>query len=193
MRIALYARCSTKHQDCDAQLAELRRYAVSRDAIALEYVDSGISGAKTSRPELDRLLNDAKTAAFDVIAVVKLDRLGRSLSHLVGLLEQFRKLKIGFISLRDSIDMTTPAGEFMMHMLAAMAQFERSLIAERVKAGMRHAKENGAKFGAKPRFDRQEFARLAPKMGTTQLAKHFGVSRQAILMARNKMVQSPAL
>jgi DNA invertase Pin-like site-specific DNA recombinase len=187
MRIALYARCSTKHQDCDSQLSELRKYAISRDAIALEYVDSGISGAKTSRPELDRLLADAQSAgAFDVIAVVKLDRLGRSLKHLVGLLEQFRKMKIGFVSLRDSIDMTTPAGEFMMHMLAAMAQFERSLIAERVKAGMRYAKQNGAKFGRKPTIDMQVLKRRR-KESNSLLAREFGVSRQAVLQAKSRL------
>jgi DNA invertase Pin-like site-specific DNA recombinase len=78
-------------------------------------------------------------------------------------------------------------GQAMFSIIAAMAQLERDIIRERVKAGMRHAKENGAKFGAKPRFDRLELARLAPKMGTTQLAKHFGVSRQAILCAKNQL------
>ncbi len=149
-RIALYARVSTAntHQDPEMQLRELREYAQHRDLqIVEEYVDTGVSGAKASRPSLNRLMADAQRRRFDGVLVWKLDRFGRSLRHLVNALAEFEALGVAFISLRDNLDLSTPAGRLMFQIIGAMGEFERSLIQERVKAGLRHAKAKGKKLG----------------------------------------------
>jgi DNA invertase Pin-like site-specific DNA recombinase len=136
-RIALYARVSTLNgQNPQLQLDELREYAQRRGwTIAGEYVDLGVSGAKDSRPDLNRMLADAHARKFDGIAVWKLDRLGRSLKHLVTTIEDLQAYNVSFVSLRDNLDLSTPAGRLMLHIIGAMAEFERSLIQERVVAG----------------------------------------------------------
>jgi DNA invertase Pin-like site-specific DNA recombinase len=148
-RIALYARVSTMNgQNPEMQLAELREYAQRRGwQVYSEYVDLGISGAKDSRPQLNRMMADAHARKFDGIAVWKLDRLGRSLKHLVTTIDDLEHYGVAFVSLRDNIDMSTPSGRLMLHLLAAMAQFERSLIQERVVAGIANAKSRGVRFG----------------------------------------------
>lgn len=150
MRVALYGRVSTldKGQDVNLQLNELREYSVRRGwKIAGEYVDNGVSGAKESRPELNRLMADAKRRKFDAIAVWKLDRFGRSLKHLVMTLADLESLGIAFVSLRDGFDLSTPSGRLMFQIIGAMGEFERNLIRERVKAGMAHARSKGRKLG----------------------------------------------
>ncbi len=150
LRVALYGRVSTldKGQDVNLQLNELREYSEHRGwKIAGEYVDNGVSGAKESRPELNRLLADAKRRKFDAIAVWKLDRFGRSLKHLVMTLADLESLGIAFVSLRDGFDLSTASGRLMFQIIGAMGEFERNLIRERVRAGMAHAK---AKLPAHP-------------------------------------------
>src|SRR5271168_657903 len=149
LKIAIYARVSTKNgQDPEMQLAELREYIRNRKwKIAGEYVDKGISGASDSRPELNRLMADANRRRFDVVAVWKFDRFARSVSHLLRALETFRSLGIEFISVSESIDTSTPAGKMVFTVLGAVAELERSLIGERVKAGLRNAKAKGKKLG----------------------------------------------
>ena len=139
--VALYARVSTLNgQNPEMQLAELREYAIRRGwTIAGEYVDMGISGAKESRPELNRMLADARRRRFDAILCWKLDRLGRSLKHLVTTIEDLEAYGVAFISLRDNLDLSTPSGRLMMHIIGAMAEFERELIRERVCAGISSA------------------------------------------------------
>jgi DNA invertase Pin-like site-specific DNA recombinase len=148
-RIALYARVSTLNgQNPEMQLAELREYAQRRGwDVSAEYVDLGVSGSKESRPELNRMLKDAHARAFDAIAVWKLDRLGRSLKHLVTTIADLEHYGVSFVSLRDNLDLSTPAGRLMMHIIGAMAEFERSLIQERVVAGIRSAQARGVRFG----------------------------------------------
>src|SRR6516165_2532822 len=134
--VALYARVSTKDQHCELQLRELRQYAERRGLeIAGEYVDHGVSGSKDSRPELNRLMADAHRRKFDTICCWKLDRYGRSLKHLINALADLDALGVSFVSLRDNLDLSTPSGRLMFHMLGAMAEFERELIRERVVAG----------------------------------------------------------
>jgi len=133
MRAAIYARVSTLDQEPENQLAELRRYVEARGWTAVEYVDKGVSGAKDRRPALDRLLVAGKRRQFNVLAVWRLDRLGRSLKHLVILIAELEALGIAFASLGEGIDCTTPAGKLQLHVVAALAEFERSRIAERVK------------------------------------------------------------
>jgi len=144
--VALYARVSTLDQSCDMQLEDLRRYA-ARFARSHEYVDIGISGAQRRRPQLDVLRKDAHRRRFDVVLVWKFDRFARSVKHLVDSLEEFRALDIDFISYTEGIDTTTPSGELLFHIMAAVAQFERDLIAERVRAGIAHARALGKRIG----------------------------------------------
>lgn len=150
MRAAIYARVSTSNhgQDVTMQTRELREYCQRRGwEIAGEYVDAGISGAKDRRPELDRLMTDAHRRKFDVVAVWKFDRFARSVSHLLRALDTFRALGIEFVSLSESLDTATPAGRMVFTVLGAVAELERSLIAERVRAGLRNAKAKGKALG----------------------------------------------
>jgi DNA invertase Pin-like site-specific DNA recombinase len=147
MRAAIYARVSTFDQEPENQLVEIRRYVAARGWTAVEYVDRGVSGAKDRRPELDHLLIDARRRRFDVLVVWRLDRLGRNLRHLITLLEELQVLGIAFVSLNEGIDATTPAGKLQMHILGAIAEFERARIAERVKAGLQRAKAQGKRLG----------------------------------------------
>jgi DNA invertase Pin-like site-specific DNA recombinase len=149
MIAALYARVSTTNgQNPEMQLSELRDYARKREwQVVGEFVDKGVSGSKDSRPQLDAMLKLAKARKLDVIVVWKLDRFGRSLRHLVNALADLEALGVAFVSLRDNIDLTTPAGRMMFHVVGAMAEFERDLIRERVKAGLAHAKAQGVELG----------------------------------------------
>jgi DNA invertase Pin-like site-specific DNA recombinase len=149
-RAAIYARVSTANngQDPTLQTRELREYCARRGwSIASEYIDVGVSGSKEKRPELNRLLVDAYRRRFDIVLVWKLDRFGRSLRHLVNSLAEFEILGIDFVSLRDNLDLSTPSGRLMFQIIGAMAEFERALIQERVKAGMRNAKAKGKRIG----------------------------------------------
>lgn len=148
--MALYARVSTadKGQDPELQLRELRaRGQMSGWEIIGEYVDRGVSGARERRPELDRLMRDANRGAFEAVAVWKLDRFGRSLRHLVNALAELEARGIAFVSLRDNIDLSTPAGRLMFQIIGAMAEFERALIVERVRAGLAVARAKGKRLG----------------------------------------------
>jgi DNA invertase Pin-like site-specific DNA recombinase len=130
------------------QLRELREYADRRGwQVAGEYTDHGVSGSKESRPELNRLMVDAHSRRFDAILVWKVDRFGRSLKHLVNALADLGAYGVAFISLRDNLDLSTPAGRLMLQIIGAMAEFERALIQERVKAGLRNAQAKGTRLG----------------------------------------------
>ena len=177
MRAAIYARVSTLDQEPENQLVELRHYVEARGWTAHEYLDRGVSGAKDRRPALDQLLADAKKRKFDVVLCWRLDRLGRSLRHLVLTLEEFQVLGIAFVSLAEGIDATTPAGKLQMHILAAIAEFERARIAERVRAGLARARKQGKRLGRPEKLVSE--AILAPVRGlpVREAAKKLGVSR----------------
>ena len=147
---ALYARVSTADQSCDVQLTDLRRYAKQRFGTICEYIDRGIIGAHRHRPSLDALMADARKKRFDVVLVWKFDRFARSLKHLIDSLEDFGALGIDFVSYTEGVDTTTPSGRLLFHMVGAVAQFERDLIAERVRAGIAHAKAIGKRIGRPP-------------------------------------------
>jgi len=150
MRAALYARVSTANhgQDVSMQTRELREFCERRGWTAAgEYVDVGISGTKEKRPELDRLMTDAHRRRFDAVIVWKFDRFARSVSHLLRALETFNALGIAFVSLSESLDTSTPAGRMVFTVLGAVAELERSLIVERVKAGLRNARAKGKRLG----------------------------------------------
>ncbi len=162
-RVVLYARVSTlNNQDPEMQLSELREYAERRSwQVVEEYTDQGVSGCKESRPALNRLMSDACRRRFDAILVWKIDRFGRSLKHLVNSLAELAALGVAFISLRDNLDLSTPSGRLMFQIIGAMAEFERALIQERVRAGLRNARAKGKRLG-RPRVavDREEIALL---------------------------------
>jgi DNA invertase Pin-like site-specific DNA recombinase len=150
LRVALYCRVSTNNgqQSPEMQLRELREYCQRRDwSIATEYIDAGISGAKEKRPELDRLMADAHRRRFDAVVVWKFDRFARSVSHLLRALETFRALGIEFVSLSEQIDTSTPMGKMVFTILGSVAELERSMIVERVKAGLRNARAKGKRLG----------------------------------------------
>ena len=148
-RVALYARVSTlNNQDPEMQLAELREYAGRRGwHIVEEFTDQGVSGCRESRPALNRLMSDACRRKFDAILVWKIDRFGRSLKHLVNALAELAALGVAFVSLRDNLDLSTPSGRLMFQIIGAMAEFERALIQERVRAGLRNARAKGRRLG----------------------------------------------
>src|SRR5271167_3068115 len=157
MNAAIYARVSTngKGQDPEMQLTELREFVSKRGwQVVGEFVDVGISGSKDHRPQLDAMMRLAKARKVDVIVCWKLDRFGRSLRHLVDALAELQSVGCDFVSLRDNLDLTTPAGRMCFHVIGAMAEFERELIRERVKAGLAHARSKG-RVGGRPVVDRK--------------------------------------
>jgi DNA invertase Pin-like site-specific DNA recombinase len=178
MTAALYARVSTTDQTCDNQLIELRRNCEARGwRIWREFVDTGISGAKDRRPALDELNAHARRRRFDVLVCWRLDRLGRNLKHLVVLLEELQALGIGFVSLGEGINLGTPAGRLQLHILAALAEFERSRVQERVRAGLARVRAAGKRLGRPEKRIPEE--RLSPVRGLPlrEAAKQLGVSR----------------
>lgn len=181
MRVAIYGRVSTSNhgQDIGLQTRELRQFCEARGwQLAGEYLDEGISGAKDSRPELNRLMADASRRRFDAIIVWKFDRFARSVSHLLRALETFNSLGIAFVSLSEQIDTTTPTGKMIFTVLGAVAELERSLIAERVRAGLRNARAKGKRLG-RPRVS-VDAARIASLRGSglswPAIARELGVS-----------------
>ena len=149
-KVALYARVSTKNngQDPETQLLALRDYAKARGLeVFSEYTDVGISGAKDSRPALNRLMDDTRKRKFDAVLVARFDRFARSTRHLVLALEEFNALGVDFISLSESVDTSTPMGKMVYTVIAAVAELERSLIRERVVMGLQRAKAQGKKLG----------------------------------------------
>jgi DNA invertase Pin-like site-specific DNA recombinase len=183
-RAAIYARVSTADQTCENQLLELHRYAAARGWTGVDYVDRGISGAKDRRPALDTLLVDARRRRFDVLVVWRLDRLGRNLRHLVTLLEDVQALGIAFVSLAEGIDATTPAGKLQMHILAAIAEFERARIAERVRAGLARVRANGQRLGRRPRWMSDEDLLRVADLSTRKAAAALGVPSSVLHRAR---------
>ncbi len=180
MKAALYARVSTTNgQDPEMQTRELKEYCERRGwKMAGEYVDTGISGAREKRPELDRMMADAHRRRFDAVVVWKFDRFARSVSHLLRALETFKALGIEFVSLSEQVDTSTPTGRMIFTVLGAVAELERSLIAERVKAGLRNARAKGKRLGRPPMvLDRAQIARLrAQGRSIREIAAELGCS-----------------
>ena len=180
MRAAIYARVSTSNngQDPRAQTRELQEYCQRRGwTVAGEYVDVGISGTKEKCPELDRLLTDAHRRRFDAIVVWRFDRFARSVSHLLRALENFQALGIEFVSLSEQFDTSTPTGKMVFTVLGAVAELERSLIVERVKAGLRNARAKGKTLG-RPRVavDAVRLASLSARgLSLRAIASELGV------------------
>lgn len=196
MRAALYARVSTRDkQNPEMQLNELRSYAERRGwDLAGEYLDLGISGAQAGRPEMDRLLADCRRRAVDAVVVFRFDRFARSVRHLVDALEEFRALGIEFVSLHENVDTTTPIGRFSFHIFAALAEFERELIRERVRSGLANARAQGTRSGkpiGRPRaaVDASTVARLrAQGRSWRAIATEMGVGVPTLFRAVQRAV-----
>jgi len=192
LRAALYARVSTTGhgQDVGLQLDELRQVAAQRGWEAVAYIDEGVSGAKDSRPALDRMLVDAREGRLDVVAIWKLDRLARSVRHLLELSDSLNAWGVGLVSIRDAhIDRTTPSGRFTRQILGAVAELERGLVRERVIAGVRRAQAAGKHCG-RPKVEldlRPALAMLGQGHGLKTTAKALGVSRATL---RRRLVEA---
>jgi DNA invertase Pin-like site-specific DNA recombinase len=197
-RVAIYARVSTTNhgQDVSLQTRDLEQFAQARGwRLVDSYLDIGISGAKDKRPELNRLMADAHKRRFDVVLVWKLDRFGRSLRHLVNALAEFESLGIAFVSLSDNLDLTTASGRLMFNIIGAMAEFERELIRERVKAGMKNARAKGIRIG-RPRanVDASQIARLRDSGASLrEIASQLGVSVGTVAACSKKLPRNAAV
>ncbi len=192
-RVAIYARVSTTGhgQDVGLQLDELRQVAQQRGwKIAAEFVDEGISGGERSRPALDEMLDAARRGKLDLVVVWKLDRLGRSIQHLLQILDELQHHGVGFVSVRDAgIDTTSATGRLLLHLLAAFAEYERNLIRERVIAGVRRAQAAGKHCG-RPRVEmdlRPAVSMLEAGYGLKAVATSLGVSRATL---RRRLVEA---
>ncbi len=194
---ALYCRVSTNDQKTDMQLNDLRKYAAQRNlTIYQEYIDNGISGSIKKRPALDSLMADAGKKRFDVILVWRFDRFARSSRHLVEALHTFRHIGIDFISYNENIDTGSPLGEAMFTIISAMAQLERDIIRERVKAGLKNARKKGKTLG-RPELevDKAQFQKIQESgYSGRKMAKELGVSRTTItrLLSNNRVAFKPS-
>ena len=192
-RVGLYCRVSTtgNGQDVGLQLDELRTVAEQRRwDIVGEFIDEGISGTATERPALDSMLDAARRGKIDLVVVWKLDRLGRSLQHLLGLLDELGNFNVGFVSVRDAgIDTTSSQGRLLLHLLGAFAEFEREMIRERVVAGVRRAQAKGVHCGRpKVALDlRPAVSMLETGFGLKAISKSIGVSRATL---RRRLVEA---
>jgi DNA invertase Pin-like site-specific DNA recombinase len=197
MRIAIYARVSTKDQSCEMQLRDLRAYCASRGyENVTEYVDIGQSGAKDLRPELSRLMDRARKRTLDAVVVWRFDRFARSTKHLLTALEEFRGLGIQFTSYQENLDTATPLGQAIFTIVAAVAQLERELIRERVTAGVRNARAAGKILGRPKRIvDRERIiAMQAAGISLRNIAKKLGVGygtvRERLAIGRKSTANS---
>lgn len=198
MKVAIYARVSTNQgQDPEMQLRELRELCLRRGwEIAREYVDAGICGATEKRPKLNQLMADAAHRHFDAVVVWRFDRFARSVSHLLKALENFRSLGIEFVSLSEQVDTSTPTGKMVFTVLGAVAELERSLIAERVRAGLRNARAKGRKLGRPRKVTKPEVITRLRSQGASWRAvgRALGVSAATVYCtaarARLEMPQS---
>ena len=181
-RAAIYCRVSTADQHPETQLYDLREMAKQRGyEIVHEYSDT-ISGAKSKRPGLDQLMADARRHRFDVVLVAAFDRVARSVRHFLEVLDELNHLGIEFVSFRENIDTGGPLGRAIVVIVGAIAELERNLIIERVKAGMRRAKLEGRQIGRAPmKIDRQQVIRdRRSGMSLRQVAKQHGISRASV-------------
>jgi putative DNA-invertase from lambdoid prophage Rac len=196
MKPAIYARVSTSDQNCEMQLRELREYVARRGwRRAVEYVDSGFSGSKASRPALDKLMAAAARRTIDCVLVCKIDRFGRSVLHLSTAIATLDRQGVRFIAISQGIDTdaSNPASRLMLTILAGVAEFEREIIRERTLSGMRQARANGKTLGRPFRvFDRNEARRLRDDGSSWRsIAKQLGVPVSTVVDACTEMVSPP--
>ena len=199
MKAAIYARVSTFDQNPQSQLLDLQQLAKQRNMEVVEsYIDVGISGTRSRRPALDKLMADAARHRFDVVLVAGFDRMARSVTHLLQTLDEFNRLGIEFISMRENIDTQSVLGRVVFTIVAAVSELEHSLIRERIQAGMRRARLEGRHLGRKPLdVDRAGILRDRDRgMSLGRLAKSYGISRSSVhrilVMARQPCTKNLA-
>jgi DNA invertase Pin-like site-specific DNA recombinase len=187
-KCGIYARCSTDSQSTDAQVASLKEFAAARGwAVTAVYQDHGVSGAKEKRPALDAMWGDCRKRKIEICLIFALDRLARSLKQLIGALDEFGRLGIDFVCLKQDIDSTNPASRLLFHIVGAVAEFERDLIRGRTVAGMQAARRKGKHIGRPPlrkfsEHDELEIraVRQHEKTSVRQLAIRFGTTQWMI-------------
>lgn len=184
LRVGVYSRVSTSDQDVGMQVTEIRQVAVQRNwKIVEEYADEGLSGVAQDRPALLRMMTDARLGKFDVLVVWKLDRLGRSLRHLLQLLDELTAINVGFVAIRDAgVDSTSAQGRLLLSLLGSFSAYERDLLRERVLCGIRKAQADGIVCGRPRReFDlRPALALLREGHGLKSASKMLNVSRATL-------------
>ncbi len=190
IRVALYSRVSTEIQNTDGQEAEMKEYAKNRGWEVTRIYRDKMSGAKSSRPALDELMAHARTRKIRIVLVLRFDRLARSVAHLLQALETFRTLGIDFVSISEQLDTSTPTGKMTFTVLGAVAEFERSLIGERVRMGVENARRKGKRLGRPPirQLNAAEIARVRAdratgKFSLRKLATKYGTSVWAMQQA----------
>ena len=182
--VAIYARVSTDRQTVDMQIHELKEYVKRRGwNLYREFIDQGYSGSDTKRPAFQEMMNEAKKRKFDVLLVWKLDRLSRSMKDLVMVLNELGGLGIDFVSYDNNLDTSTPTGKLVFHVIGAVAEFEKDIIKERVKAGLENAKRKGKKLG-RPGVDDSviEEAKVLRGQGKSfrKIGKELGISEGTV-------------
>jgi DNA invertase Pin-like site-specific DNA recombinase len=181
---AIYARVSTPDQHLANQILDLRKMAAQRGfEVVREYTDKGVSGSKAKRPGLDAMLADARRGEFSVLLVSAFDRIARSTKNFLEIVDELHELRIEFISAREAIDTSGPMGRMFLTMLGSIAELERSLIVERIKAGMRRARLEGQRLGRAPLdIDRDALVRdRLSGMSLTETANRYRVSRATVV------------
>jgi DNA invertase Pin-like site-specific DNA recombinase len=192
-KVAIYARISTSDQRIESQLYDLRKLATQRGfEITREYCDRGISGSKARRPGLDSMMNDARRGEFSVVLVAAFDRIARSTKNFLEIVDELNSVNIEFVSAREAIDTSGPMGRMFLTMVGSIAELERSLIVERIKAGMRRAKIEGRRLGRAPlNVDRNALVRdRLSGMSLTDVAKKYRISRASVVRVVRQAKQS---
>jgi DNA invertase Pin-like site-specific DNA recombinase len=183
-KAAIYARVSTPDQHLESQLYDLRKLAAQRGfEVVHEYCDRGVSGSKAKRPGLDALMADARRGEFSVVLVAAFDRIARSTKNFLEIIDELNELAIEFISAREAIDTSGPMGRMFLTLVGSVAELEKSLIVERIKAGMRRARMEGQRLGRAPlNIDHDALVRdRVAGMSLTNVAKKYGVSRASVV------------
>lgn len=184
LSVLTYTRCSTSHHDQrpEVQLSELRKYCNDKGwAISHEIVDHGYSGGTDARPGLKQLMSLVRNKEVDVVIVLKLDRLFRSLRHLVLTLDEFHERGITFIAIRDNVDYSTPSGKLLTQILASMAEWEKDILRERTLLGLEYARSIGKKLGRPKIRDDEAIQRLSAQgISQRQIAKQLHISKTAV-------------
>jgi DNA invertase Pin-like site-specific DNA recombinase len=195
-RAAIYVRVSTDRQTIENQLRELRQIAERRGwEVVHEYHDAGISGAKSreARPGLDQMLKDAQRRRFDVVMAWAIDRLGRSLIDLLGTIQTLEACGVDLYLDQQSIDTTTPAGRLMFQLVGAFAEFEHSIIRQRVRAGLKRAIESGKQLGRPkiaPAIEKRIQAQLRTKKGMLAIARELKVGTGTVQRIKREMEEN---
>lgn len=183
-QVAFYARVSSEQQDTELQIRELTEFATNKSWEVYRIYEEKITGTTANRPQLKQMLADMQTGKFSLVLVWKLDRFARSLKDLLSLLEILQDCRVDFISMKDHIDLTTPAGRLMAHLIGAFAEFEASLIRERVRAGLANAKKKGRKLGRrKERDDNAIFQLRTAGLSIRQIAAKLQIAKGSVQKA----------